>query len=323
MSTQSPKISIIVPVYKVEQYLPKCIDSILAQTYPNWELLLIDDGSPDNSGKICDEYAQKDERIRVFHKENGGVSSARNLGLDNADGDYVMFVDSDDWISNECLCKTVNKLNSAEVLQFGFTRYEQDVNKSNGNKDATLSVDEFLSTRVINVCVWGNLIKNTIIQKYNIRFDEILKLGEDQLFIFQCIACSKLISRINLQLYYYRDNPESAMHNEKVVDMINSCWKCIEFKRYYPEFAFRIDDLVLYYLEKMILAGHLGVSSEILKALTPKYINLRPTPIKMIVTCSRINVTASIRLGWVMLKCYHLILKFYIKSKNIFKNAKS
>lgn len=317
----NPKISIIVPVYKVEQYLPKCIDSILAQTYHNWELLLVDDGSPDNSGHICDEYAQKDERIRVFHKENGGVSSARNLGLDNAEGDYVMFVDSDDWISNECLCKTVNRLNSADVLQFGFTRCEQEINKPNGNNEVTLSVDDFLSTRVINVCVGGNLIKNTIIQIYNIRFDEILKLGEDQLFIFQCIACSKLISRISLQLYYYRDNPESAMHNEKVVDMINTCWKCIEFKKHYPEFAFRIDDLVLFYLEKIILSGHLSVSCEILRKLTPKYIKLRPTPIKVIVAISRINVTASVRLGRVMLKCYHLILKIYIKNKNIFINA--
>ena len=81
-----PKISIIVPVYKVERYLPHCIDSILAQTFTDFELLLIDDGSPDNSGKICDEYAAKDTRIRVFHKDNGGVSSARNFGLDNANG---------------------------------------------------------------------------------------------------------------------------------------------------------------------------------------------------------------------------------------------
>ncbi len=94
----NPKISVIVPVYNVEQYLPRCIDSILAQTFTDFELLLIDDGSRDNSGKICDEYAEKDSRIRVFHKENGGVSSARNVGLDNTCGEYVSFIDSDDWI---------------------------------------------------------------------------------------------------------------------------------------------------------------------------------------------------------------------------------
>ena len=93
-----PKLSIIVPVYKVEQYINKCIDSILNQTFTDFELILVDDGSPDNCGKICDEYAQKDERVRVIHKENGGVSSARNLGIDEAKGEYVSFIDPDDWI---------------------------------------------------------------------------------------------------------------------------------------------------------------------------------------------------------------------------------
>ncbi len=91
-----PKVSVIVPVYKVEKYLPECIDSILAQTFTDFELILVDDGSPDNSGKICDDYATRDSRIRVFHKENGGVSSARNLGLEHACGEWIIFVDSDD-----------------------------------------------------------------------------------------------------------------------------------------------------------------------------------------------------------------------------------
>ena len=92
------KISIITPVYNVEKYIHRCIDSILAQTFTDFELLLIDDGSKDNSGKICDEYAKSDKRIRVFHKENGGVSSARNLGVDEAKGEYISFIDPDDWI---------------------------------------------------------------------------------------------------------------------------------------------------------------------------------------------------------------------------------
>ena len=93
-----PKISIIVPVYNAEQYLPKCIESILDQKEKDFELLLIDDGSQDNSGKICDTYAEKDDRIRVFHKENGGVSSARNLVLEEATGEMVFFIDSDDYV---------------------------------------------------------------------------------------------------------------------------------------------------------------------------------------------------------------------------------
>ena len=101
----SPKISVIVPVYKVEKYLPECIESVLAQTFPDFELLLVDDGSPDNSGKICDAYAARDSRIRVFHKPNGGVSSARNLGVKNARADYIAFLDSDDWWKPEFLEK--------------------------------------------------------------------------------------------------------------------------------------------------------------------------------------------------------------------------
>ena len=96
-------ISIIVPIYKAEQYIYRCVDSILAQSYTDFELLLINDGSPDGCGAICDAYAAKDSRVRVFHKENGGVSSARNLGLDNAQGEWVTFIDSDDYINDSFL----------------------------------------------------------------------------------------------------------------------------------------------------------------------------------------------------------------------------
>lgn len=100
-----PKISVIVPVYKVEKYLPECIESVLAQTFTDFEFILVDDGSPDNSGKICDDYAARDSRIRVFHKENGGVSSARNLGVRQARSEYIAFLDSDDWWKPEFLEK--------------------------------------------------------------------------------------------------------------------------------------------------------------------------------------------------------------------------
>ena len=105
----NPKISVIVPVYNTEKYLKRCIDSILAQSYSDFELLLIDDGSTDASPAICDEYATNDSRVRVFHKPNGGVSSARNLGLDNARGEWIAFVDSDDWIESEMLYLFISK----------------------------------------------------------------------------------------------------------------------------------------------------------------------------------------------------------------------
>lgn len=101
----NPKLSVIVPVYKAEKYLHRCVESILTQTFTDFEILLIDDGSPDRSGEICDEYAKKDSRIKVFHKLNGGASDARNVGLDNAQGEYVCFVDSDD-VVDPTSCQT-------------------------------------------------------------------------------------------------------------------------------------------------------------------------------------------------------------------------
>ena len=113
-------ISIIVPVYNTEKYLDRCIQSILSQTYTDFELLLINDGSTDSSGAICDKYAEQDSRVRVFHKENGGVSSARNVGLDNAKGEWVTFCDSDDWVENCWLDTFVENSENTDLVVQGF-----------------------------------------------------------------------------------------------------------------------------------------------------------------------------------------------------------
>ena len=121
MCVDTKLISIIVPIYKVEQYLPRCIDSLINQTYRNIEIILVDDGSPDRCGEICDSYAKVDPRIIVVHKENGGLSDARNKGIDIATGDFVMFVDSDDWLESSC-CETVVSsfnYNHADIVSFG------------------------------------------------------------------------------------------------------------------------------------------------------------------------------------------------------------
>lgn len=128
-----PEISIIVPVYKVEKYLKKCVDSILNQTFKDFELILVDDGSPDNCGKICDEYAHKDSRVKVIHKENGGLSSARNAGLDIAQGEYIGFVDSDDWIEPdmyEILYKLIKKYKT-NISICGIRTVKKNINTYN------------------------------------------------------------------------------------------------------------------------------------------------------------------------------------------------
>lgn len=125
----NPKVSVIVPVYNVEKLLQRCIDSILAQTFTDFELLLIDDGSKDKSGEICDEYAAKDSRIRVFHKQNGGVSTARNLGIDKAQGEWIYFVDSDDIVLPSALGTFCSLIYSdSELVMAGF--YTSDENNT-------------------------------------------------------------------------------------------------------------------------------------------------------------------------------------------------
>ncbi|MBQ8729868.1 MAG: glycosyltransferase, partial [Lachnospiraceae bacterium] len=118
-----PKLSIIVPVYKVEPYIHKCVDSILYQTFTDFELILVDDGSPDNCGKICDEYAQKDEHVRVIHKKNGGLSDARNFGLEVAVGEYISFIDSDDWVDKNIYTESLDymKKNDLDIVCFDVT----------------------------------------------------------------------------------------------------------------------------------------------------------------------------------------------------------
>ena len=116
------KISVIVPVYKTEEYLKRCVDSILASTYENLEVILVDDGSPDNSGKICDEYAQKDSRIKVIHKENGGAADSRNVGTSQASGEYVVYIDSDDFIEDKGFFEELYQKNLSIILYIGFSR---------------------------------------------------------------------------------------------------------------------------------------------------------------------------------------------------------
>ena len=169
-----PFFSIIVPVYKVEKYIRECIESILYQTFSDWELILVDDGTPDNSGRICDEYAAKDSRIHVYHKDNRGVSSARNLGLDNAHGEWVTFVDSDDRLELNALSSISDclKKNDADLIQFKSDRTDIEYN---GDYDTVLDFSRYVIYEY-PVTVWGSVFKTSIINKRYIRFRDNIKL---------------------------------------------------------------------------------------------------------------------------------------------------
>lgn len=213
---KAPKISIIVPVYNVEKYLSRCIDSILAQTFTDFELLLIDDGSKDKSGEICDEYTKKDDRVRVFHKENGGASSARNLGLDYANGKYVVFVDSDDYISVSYLdsfYKILLKYNDVDLIIQ--SPIYTSTNGALGSRkipskvyDGVNILSDFVTDGNLDFTEpHSKLFRLNLIQENNIRFNEKVIVGEDGIFIACFLRyCKMIISSEDVGYHYVKSD---------------------------------------------------------------------------------------------------------------------
>ena len=202
-----PKISVIVPVYNTEEYLSRCIDSILSQTFTDFELILINDGSTDNSGRICDEYVLLDKRVTVIHKENGGVSSARNKGLNISKGEFITFIDSDDWIELYYLDQFLQ-----ENVDFQICGYNQLISYPSLCKpDATRNVYLNDIANVFDVefyklyCrgILSKCFKKEIIDKYHLAFNQNLRIGEDTLFILQYLSHCKSIRFISNYGYNY------------------------------------------------------------------------------------------------------------------------
>ncbi len=202
-----PFVSIIVPVFNVEQYLSRCIDSILTQTFTDFELLLIDDGSPDNCGMICDEYAAKDNRIRVFHKENGGVSCARNIGLDNAKGEFIGFVDSDDVIHPQFLEALLTNSDSYDVIFCDYEQFSENIEFGTIEEIKSSPVEDFVQQSGSYTVIWNKLYQREIID--NIRFKDICN-GEDTLWGFMVAKKANRILHVNEILYGYYQRAGSA-----------------------------------------------------------------------------------------------------------------
>lgn len=210
------KISIIVPVYKVELYLEKCVNSIINQTYKNLEIILVDDGSPDNCGAMCEELAKVDNRIKVIHKENGGLSSARNAGIDIATGEYVAFIDSDDWIESDFV-EVLEKLlteNDADFSVCGMiTDYGNAIVKNHINYYKAFKADkkEIFNQIIINPDFYGyacnKLFKKDII--CNLRFDETLMSCEDLDFCVRLAAKCNSAVYTNEKFYHYMQHSAS------------------------------------------------------------------------------------------------------------------
>lgn len=210
------KFSVIVPVYKVELSLPRCIESIINQTVTDFELILIDDGSPDRSGEICDEYAAKDSRIRVIHQKNGGVSRARNAGLDIARGEYIVFVDSDDWVDAnylECFDK-----NNTDLCICG-----QKIHGINGTIEKTINNTELITqlhteSDIVHffnqwyaIMVWGKCFSHSIIKTNNIRFDESICYGEDTIFVAEYVRFISTVYTTRIASYNFQKTTSESL----------------------------------------------------------------------------------------------------------------
>lgn len=201
------------PIYNVEKYLKRCINSIINQSYKNIEIILVDDGSTDNSNRICDEYAETDKRIKVIHKKNGGVASARNEGLDSSRGKYICFVDGDDWIEKnmvEILLKEL-KIHKANIVRCN--TYELD-NKPN---EEWISTNELIFDNILNgnisAYVYLLMIKSDIIEK--IRFDEKMSILEDTYFLLNLLVIKEKIIFLDDKLYHYEMNDEGLTLSSK------------------------------------------------------------------------------------------------------------
>lgn len=242
-----PIISVIVPVYKVEDYIHVCIDSILNQTFTDFELILVDDGSPDHCGDICDAYAEKDNRIRVVHRENGGLSAARNSGLDIAQGSFISFVDSDDMIHPQMLEMLLNAIQTTDAnlsLCF-FTRDETEL----GVLTETNAVEVITGTEgCFRICgwkngknqgseiianyvtAWGKLIPRELFS--NFRFP-VGRKHEDEFTTYRLFYESDKIAVLNDRLYYYRPNPSSIMANRGIAEKRDYIDALCERRDYY------------------------------------------------------------------------------------------
>ncbi|MDE7136334.1 MAG: glycosyltransferase family 2 protein [Muribaculaceae bacterium] len=201
-----PTVTAIVPVYNASEGLRRCIGSVESQTFEDWELLLIDDGSTDDSLEICNEYASSDSRIKVIHKENGGVSSARNVGIENARGEYIAFIDADDYIDSEFFSKMLAGT-PADLVVCGFditgARPFIPSCQVNNEKITPELAKELVEIPFYLDSPWAKLLKARIIKDNGLRFDRNLKLSEDTLFSYQYLVLANTVTIIPATLYYY------------------------------------------------------------------------------------------------------------------------
>jgi len=214
-----PKVSIVIPMYNVEKYLPKCLDSIATQSYVNWEAILVDDGSTDASGRICDEYARRDSRFKVIHQANAGAANAKNTGLDHVTGNYVTFLDSDDWVEPDWLetLVTTAENQQADVVEYDFRMEYTDRSEIVNNWDAaSFTAESYLAQYLSNwTCslFWNKLFRADLLK--DIRFRRERRCIDDEFFTYKAVSGAGRIARIGRVLYHYRQRASGAVYSRK------------------------------------------------------------------------------------------------------------
>lgn len=236
------KFSVIIPIYKVEQYLRQCVDSVLVQTYTDLEIILVDDGSPDGCPAICDEYANQDSRIKVIHKPNGGLSDARNAGLEVAKGEYVMFLDSDDWWDDKDALRKIDasiKASGADIIiigkkkyfnqehRFGDVRTPKKCDMANSTLSHAQAMQQYMRSNIFVACAWDKVVRRSLIEKDNQRFVKH-QLSEDIEWCCKLLMKNPQIDVLEEAFYVYRQQVTTSItanvganNIKSILDVIN------------------------------------------------------------------------------------------------------
>lgn len=246
-------VSIIVPIYKVEEYLSECIDSLVNQTYKNIEIILVEDGSPDGCPQICDDYAQKDKRIKVLHKKNGGLSDARNKGLDICSGEYIMFVDSDDIIHKEMVERLVLTLKEkkVEIVECSVIKFSHSivtpkyVEKQIDIYNQIDALRELILDNAFHQTVWNKIYTKDVIG------DNIFPVGkcnEDEFWTYRVFANANKVAFLSDSLYFYRQRETSIIHNQYSIKRLDALEAKLIRQRFIEIYFPELKDIAKYNL---------------------------------------------------------------------------
>lgn len=307
------KYSIIIPFYNAEKYLSECIESILNQTYKNFELILVNDGSTDSSAKICEKFQSISSNIFLYNQENKGVSSARNFGIKNATGDMIVFIDSDD-VCNEKMLDIINKkVSKNAILVFGYGKWYKNCiinvvnvdNKVKLNRKNLNFMYDFFSDNYYGGFLWNKVFEKKIIDKFNIRFCENLNFCEDMVFVSDYLDHIEKIKYIDKNLYLYRQRKSSVSNNLLTKKNSNIVFAYdLLYKKYNNNlnlaYFFGYRYLICYYKFKKFISKN-KVNNEILK-LEKSILSKK---------------SFSEKIKFLIIKHFHLLYYFTNKNKNV------